>query len=144
MNQVTQLFIYLAPLLFITIKVGVAIGGAGSMLEAIGTWRKLPKLVTLGQKLEAIGTDIPKLVGDVQKMLPPAALAVIACILCFALCACSAAQTKSEAQNAAIMGGCVAAEATAEGEAGAPAESADLASIKTGCATSLRVWDHAR
>lgn len=71
MNQVTQLLTTIGPLLLIALKCGLVIGGTGSLLEAIGNWRNLPKLIAIGQKLEAIGADIPKLVGKVQTLLPP-------------------------------------------------------------------------
>ena len=41
----------------------VAIGLVGSGLEELGNAKKLPWLVSLGKKLEAIGQDTPKLAG---------------------------------------------------------------------------------
>lgn len=51
------------------LALGIAIGAVGTGLEALGAWIGKTWLVALGQKLEAIGADIPKLVG---KLKPPA------------------------------------------------------------------------
>jgi|1185.fasta_scaffold379912_2 hypothetical protein len=37
------------------------IGLLGTGLEALGEWKKLPKLIAFGQRLESISTDAPKL-----------------------------------------------------------------------------------
>lgn len=72
MSQIIQFLTWLVPLLLIALKVGGVIGGTGSVLEAVGRWRGWPKFVAVGQKLEALGADIPKLVSRVENLLPPA------------------------------------------------------------------------
>lgn len=42
--------------------VAVGIGAVGSLLEAAGGALKRPGLVAFGQRLEALGVDLPKLV----------------------------------------------------------------------------------
>lgn len=88
MNQIDQLIAYLAPLLLITLKVGVVIGGFGSLLEAIGVWRGWPKLVAVGKKLEAIGTDIPKIIGKLKFPNPGAGVGMMAVLLLTLVLAC--------------------------------------------------------
>lgn len=41
--------------------VAITIGPLGSLLEQFGTAVKWPKLVAIGQRLEAVGADLPKL-----------------------------------------------------------------------------------
>lgn len=43
-------------------SVWAMIGLIGTGLEALGEWKKLPKLVAFGQRLESISTDIPKFI----------------------------------------------------------------------------------
>jgi hypothetical protein len=50
----------LAQLLAALVALLVAIGGIGSALEQLGTTLGWPRLVAIGQRLEAIGTDGPK------------------------------------------------------------------------------------
>lgn len=60
----------------------VVVGMIGSTVEYVGNAAKMPKLVAFGKKLEAIGQDIPKLLGkrapdpsvlkaEVASTLPP-------------------------------------------------------------------------
>lgn len=60
----------IATLLVVFLKVGVVIGGTGTLLETVGKWRKWQSFVTFGQKLEAVGADIPKLVEKAEKLFP--------------------------------------------------------------------------
>ena len=41
----------------------VVVGTAGSLIEAIGEALEKPVLVKLGQKIESLSADIPKLLG---------------------------------------------------------------------------------
>jgi len=116
MHQIQAFLAYVGPLLLIALKVGVVIGGTGSVLEAIGKWRAWPKLVAVGQKLEAIGADIPKLVGKIENLLPPAAVAglMLLVLLCFAGCdprnpPCNEANLKAidEAYAAEVIATCL-------------------------------------
>ncbi len=47
--------------------ISLAIGPLGSTIEAIGEATKSPKLIALGQRLEAIGADVPKLLRGSRK-----------------------------------------------------------------------------
>ena len=68
----------------------------------------------------------------------------LALVLAASIGACSGTQSKAELQNVAIVAGCKVSIDLAKGEAGAAAENDDLAAIKEGCTTALRVWDHAK
>jgi hypothetical protein len=69
LNQLTTILAYVGPLLLITLKVGVVIGGTGTALEAIGGFFKLPRLVAFGQLLEHIGANVPGIVEKVKAVL---------------------------------------------------------------------------
>lgn len=49
-------------LLFYVGAVAVCVGPLGSLLEFAGTAFKFSPLVALGQRLEALGADLPKLI----------------------------------------------------------------------------------
>jgi len=89
MTQLQQLFTWLAAGIPVFLALGVAIGGIGSLLEAIGVWKNWPALVAIGQKFEAIGADIPKLLSKLPKV--PASLIPLVLGLTFAatVAACS-------------------------------------------------------
>lgn len=71
----------IGTLLVIFLKVGVVIGGTGTLIETVGKWRKWTKWIVFGQKLEAIGADIPKLVEKIEKQLPPGLVGNISMML---------------------------------------------------------------
>lgn len=50
--------------LLIAFKVSAAVGSLGSVIEFVGMQRNWPKWIALGKKLEALGTDFPKLLND--------------------------------------------------------------------------------
>jgi len=88
----------IGTLLAIMLKTGGVIGGTGSIIEMIGNWRNWPKWIAVGQKLEAIGVDIPKLINGIEKRigsLPGAMLMLV--LLVLALCfSCSSTLTQSQ------------------------------------------------
>lgn len=47
-------------------EAAAVIGPLGSVLEAAGNAFKIAALVALGQKLEAIGVDLPELLGGAK------------------------------------------------------------------------------
>src|SRR4051812_46342255 len=76
MDQLKLVLLYVATLFAVALKAGIAIGATGSAIEAFGLFLKKfshPKVQAvgsfceqLGKKLEAIGTDIPKLVASAK------------------------------------------------------------------------------
>lgn len=54
----------------------VALGAIGTLVEFVGNATKSPSVVALGKKLEALGADLPKLLGkrspDPALLTPPA------------------------------------------------------------------------
>jgi hypothetical protein len=52
--------------LAIALKVGVVIGLIGSLVEEVGKRFNLPRLAAVGQQIEAVAVDVPKLVSRVQ------------------------------------------------------------------------------
>jgi hypothetical protein len=69
MQYVTTFLAYVGPLLLVMLKVGLVIGGTGSVLEEVGKLLKLQRLVTFGQLLEHIGADVPGFVDKIRKLL---------------------------------------------------------------------------
>ena len=92
-NQIAAFMAYIGPILVIMLKAGVVIGGAGSVIEAIGLTFHSPKMVNFGKFLEGVGTDIPKIVARVSSALgrgaAPVAALLIGIALGSALSACS-------------------------------------------------------
>lgn len=81
MSHLIAFLTYAGPLLLIMLKVGLVIGGTGSVLEEIGKFFKLQRLITFGQLLEHVGADVPGFVDKIRKLLgavaPAAALMLI-------------------------------------------------------------------
>ncbi len=78
MDKLKALLVALPALFVLALKAGLAIGATGTAIEGFGDFltakfsnAKIKRfgafLTGLGRKLEAIGTDIPKLVEDARK-----------------------------------------------------------------------------
>lgn len=86
-----KLIIDSVPQLFgLLLAFSVAIGALGTFFEMLGNVLKKPALVKFGQKLEAIGTDIPELLkGTKASAIATAVGAVLLClVLSTSLTAC--------------------------------------------------------
>lgn len=74
--QIKSLFVGLAVVFSVALKAGIVIGSTGSALEALGLFlqrfsnskvRAIGSFfVTFGKQLEAVGTDIPKIVSNAR------------------------------------------------------------------------------
>lgn len=65
MFQKYQAALAALPAIFLlAFKVSAFIGSLGSVIEAIGMWRTWSSWIAVGKKLEAIGTDFPKLLNN--------------------------------------------------------------------------------
>ncbi len=82
----------LPHLLCIATQVALVIGLTGTALENIGDWTGKKALTVAGQKLEAIGSDIPKLIGKVET-LPPTLVGGMLIVLAMLLTGCKSAKT---------------------------------------------------
>lgn len=71
MSVFAQLATWLAIAIPLFLKLGLLIGALGSLIEAIGVQFNKKALVSIGQKLEAIAVDIPKLIGKLPQFPDP-------------------------------------------------------------------------